>query len=444
MSLFDPSINSLAEGTVGLATWEWTPATDTLVWTSGQLEIYSRPTQEIDSTPAWESMVHPEDRLRLRSAVEQALENGTGFRERFRVAGRDGKTLWILGQGKVVQGPDGSTKVLGVNLNVTDWVDALIASETRFTATFEQAAVGIAHVGLDGSWLNVNRRCLEIVGYAREELLKMTFADITHPDDLEADWAFVRELLAGKRETYSMEKRYFAKDQSLVWVNLTVSLVKNLDGDPDYFISVIEDITLRKRVERERDELITELEERVRQRTAELEMLTLTDPLTAIANRRSFEQCLEAEWDRAVRTRQPLSVILMDVDFFKQFNDGAGHAAADEALQALAGCLRQVAQRSTDLAARYGGDEFVMVLPDTALEGAIAIAKRVQELINGRNIRNPGSSHSGLMTVSQGLATALPDSRSNAKRIMLEADRALYQAKHAGPGRIADATARLW
>jgi len=444
MSLFDPSINSLAEDTVGLATWEWTPATDRLVWTSGQLEIYSRPTQEIDSTPAWESMVHPEDRLRLRAAVERALKNGTGFRERFRVAGRDGETLWILGQGKIVQDADGSTKVLGVNLNVTEWVDALIASETRFTATFEQAAVGIAHVGLDGSWLNVNRRCLEIVGYSREELLKMTFADITHPDDLEADWAFVRELLAGQRETYSMEKRYFAKDQSLVWVNLTVSLVKKLDGSPDYFISVIEDITLRKRIERERDELIAELEERVRQRTAELEMLTLTDPLTGIANRRSFELCLEAEWDRAVRTRQPLSVILMDVDFFKQFNDGAGHTAADEALQAFASCLRQVAQRSTDLAARYGGDEFVMVLPDTGFEGAVAIAKRIQELVNGRKIRNPGSPHLGLMTVSQGLATALPDSRSNAKRIMLEADRALYRAKHSGPGRIADATARLW
>jgi two-component system, chemotaxis family, response regulator WspR len=85
-----------------------------------------------------------------------------------------------------------------------------------------------------------------------------------------------------------------------------------------------------------------------------------------------------------------------------------------------------------------------MVLPDTGLEGALAIAKRVQELVNRRRIRNPGSSHSGRMTVSQGLATAVPDSRSNAKRIMLEADRALYRAKHAGPGRIADASARLW
>jgi diguanylate cyclase (GGDEF)-like protein/PAS domain S-box-containing protein len=442
MLALDPQLVALAQENTRTATWEWTEATDELRWTSGQTEIYSRPAHEINSTEAWESLVHPDDRERLRSAVENALRTGTGYRERFRVAGRDGATLWILGYARVVRDPDHSTRLVGVNLDMTDWVDALIASETRFTATFEQAAVGIAHVALDGTWLNVNRRCAEIVGYPKEELLGLKFSDITHPDDLLADWTLVRELLQGERETYSLEKRYFIKDNRIVWVNLTVSLVRKADGSPDYFISVIEDITIRKRIENERDELIVQLEERVRQRTAELERLSLTDPLTGIANRRSFDQCLEAEWDRAVRTRQPLSLILIDVDFFKDMNDSAGHSAADDALRAVAACLRQVAQRSADLAARYGGDEFVLILPDTSAEGALGIANRVQELLERLGVRNPGSSIDSAMTVSQGVATVSPDSKGSWSSLLLEADRALYRAKQSGRGRIAVAEPR--
>ena len=442
MSSLDPQLVAMADDNARIATWEWDPSTDELRWTSGRSEIYSRPASEINSSSAWESLVHPDDRAKLRSVVETTLRDGDGYWERFRVAGKGGGTLWILGYGKVVRNPDQSVKLVGVNLDVTDWVEALIASEARFTATFEQAAVGIAHVALDGTWLNVNRRCLEIVGYPKEELLKLTFADITHPDDLETDWALVRELLECKRETYSMEKRYFTKDRRLVWVNLTVSLVKRSDGTPDYFISVIEDITIRKRIERERDELIAELEERVRERTAELEKLSLTDPLTGIANRRCFDQCLEAEWGRAVRTRQPLSIVLVDIDFFRHFNDTGGHVAADEALKAVAGCLSQVVQRSTDLAARYGGDEFVLILPDTTSEGALVIAGRVQEMIDRLRIKNPGSPISTMMTVTQGVATALPDSKGSSRGLLLEADRAMYRAKKMGRARIAVAASK--
>jgi diguanylate cyclase (GGDEF)-like protein/PAS domain S-box-containing protein len=442
MFALDPQLVALAQENTRTATWEWTEATDELRWTSGHSEIYSRPAREINCTEAWESLVHPDDRSRLRSAVENALRAGTGYRERFRVAGKDGATLWILGYAQVVRDSDHGTRLIGVNLDMTDWVDALIASETRFTATFEQAAVGIAHVALDGTWLNLNRRCAEIVGYPKEELLGLKFSDITHPDDLEADWALVRELLEGQRDTYSLEKRYFTKDRRLVWVNLTVSLVRKPDGSPDYFISVIEDITLRKRIEDERDELIVQLEERVRQRTADLERLTLTDPLTGIANRRSFDRCLEAEWDRAVRTRQPLSLILVDIDFFKNMNDSAGHSAADDALRAVAACLSQVAQRSPDLAARYGGDEFVLILPDTSAEGALRIASRVQELIEELRVANPGSAINTAMTVSQGAATASPDSKGTWSSLLLEADRALYRAKQTGRARIAVAEPR--
>ena len=128
--------------------------------------------------------------------------------------------------------------------------EALRASEERFRATFEQAAVGMAHVGLSGEWLRVNRKLCEIVGYEEGELLGLSFQDITHPDDLEADVSQVEALLRGEIETYSMEKRYLRKDGSVVWVELTVSIGRDggADGRP-YFISVVEDITERKRAE---------------------------------------------------------------------------------------------------------------------------------------------------------------------------------------------------
>jgi PAS domain S-box-containing protein len=126
----------------------------------------------------------------------------------------------------------------------------LRASEQRFRATFEQAAVGIAHVAPDGGWIRVNDRLCEIVGYPREELLEKTFQEITHPDDLDADLVQAGQLLVGDIETYSMEKRFNRKDGSIVWTNLTGSLVRDTRGEPSYFISVLEDISERKRAEK--------------------------------------------------------------------------------------------------------------------------------------------------------------------------------------------------
>jgi PAS domain S-box-containing protein len=126
---------------------------------------------------------------------------------------------------------------------------ALQASEARFAATFNQVAVGLSHVALDGTWLRVNQKLCDIVGYTYEEMQARTFQDISYPEDLDSDLKYAQQLLANERDQYSMEKRYIRKDGSLVWVNLTVSLVRDADGTPAYFISVIEDISERKRAE---------------------------------------------------------------------------------------------------------------------------------------------------------------------------------------------------
>lgn len=137
----------------------------------------------------------------------------------------------------------------------TDIAAALRESEQRFRATFEQAAVGIAHVGLDGRWLRVNQRLCEILGYIDTELQQRTFQDITYPADLNLDLDHLRKLLAGDIETYTLEKRYRRQDGSVIWAELTVALKRTPDGAPDYFISVIQDISARKELEKRlRDE----------------------------------------------------------------------------------------------------------------------------------------------------------------------------------------------
>lgn len=126
---------------------------------------------------------------------------------------------------------------------------ALAAQALRFRATFEQAAVGMAQVAPDGRWLRVNDRFCAMIGYAREELLQKTFQELTHPDDLSKDLWLVEQILSEQIRTYSMEKRYFHRDGTTVWVNLTVSLLRGAEGQPEYFIVVIDDITTRKRTE---------------------------------------------------------------------------------------------------------------------------------------------------------------------------------------------------
>lgn len=156
--------------------------------------------------------------------------------------------------------------------------NALAESERLFRATFEQAAVGIAHVAPDGSFRRINQRFCDIIGYSQEEMLSGNFQGITHPDDLEDDVGQVAQLLRGNINTYSLEKRYIRKEGDLVWASLTVSLVRNDAGAPQWFVSVIQDISERKHVEQElsayRERLkelasqLTVTEERERQRLA--------------------------------------------------------------------------------------------------------------------------------------------------------------------------------
>lgn len=136
----------------------------------------------------------------------------------------------------------------------------LALAHQTFKTTFEQASVGIAHVALDGKWLQVNQKLCDIVGYTKEEMASLTFQDITYPDDLDADLTLMDQLLAGKVPTYAMDKRYVRKDGEVVWSNLSASLVRDQQGAPQYFISIVKDVSASKRAEAELQKSKNDLE----------------------------------------------------------------------------------------------------------------------------------------------------------------------------------------
>ncbi|MGH6646909.1 PAS domain S-box protein [Aquabacterium sp.] len=172
-------------------------------------------------------------------------------------------------------------------------IGALQDSDAFFRVTFEQAAVGMAMVDLSGTWLRVNQKLADILGYTPDELKNLTFQDITHPADLDQDLGLVNQLVRGEASQYQLEKRYRRKDGGIVWVNLTVSLVRDGEGVPQYFVSVIEDIDARKQAQNSLLALRRDLEQRVVQRTASLQ--TANDMLTdAIQQRTESEAALRA------------------------------------------------------------------------------------------------------------------------------------------------------
>jgi len=167
-----------------------------------------------------------------------------------------------------------------------------------------------------------------------------------------------------------------------------------------------------------------------------LEVIATHDSLTGLANRRLFEQSLETEFGRGVRQRSPLSLIMLDIDFFKRYNDTYGHVAGDHCLVEVASALKGCCQRKTDLAVRYGGEEFAVLLPDTDINGAMDIAEQIRQSVMDKRIPHSGSP-SGSVTVSLGCYSFVPSDRDSIQVFIERADAALYQAKKSGRNRVA-------
>ncbi len=201
-------------------------------------------------------------------------------------------------------------------------------------------------------------------------------------------------------------------------------------GATDYITKPINAAILRQRVRLliERSRLFRELEEANRK----LHDLATIDGLTQVFNRRFFDDYLTREWLRSIREGLPLSLILCDIDYFKLYNDTYGHVAGDICLKKVAHAVNQAASRAADITSRYGGEEFAVILPNTSVKGAIHVAQRIQTNIEALALPHKASATSEYITVSQGIASIIPQRNNAIDEIMLAADHFLYQAKKRG------------
>lgn len=198
-------------------------------------------------------------------------------------------------------------------------------------------------------------------------------------------------------------------------------------GAVDYIVKPFHPAVVRARVKNHIE--LKQLRDR-------FEKLSLQDGLTGIANRRHYDESLQREWRRAQRNGSPLSLLMIDIDHFKRYNDHYGHLAGDDCLREVAALLAVVAIRAGDLAARPGGEEFAIVLGETATDGALQVAERVRHGVEALAIRHEDSPVAGVVTVSVGVATVTPRPNQSADYLVQLADDALYEAKSAGRNRI--------
>ncbi len=223
---------------------------------------------------------------------------------------------------------------------------------------------------------------------------------------------------------HEADYRALTADGNYVWIRDVVHVVRK-DGEVEALVGFMFDISERKKTEEELIRLNRKLEE-----------YSFTDGLTGVANRRMFDLTIEREWGSAHRECRPLSLIMFDVDYFKEYNEQYGHPGGDACLKRVAQLLAIVAGRSRDIFARYGGEEFVMLLPETDARNAIKLAEKCHQLILDEMIPHRGSKLGAYLTVSQGVSTIVPTVKDTPAAFLAQVDWLLYQAKQQGRSRI--------
>ena len=360
-------------------------------------------------------LVEAEDRHRARAVMATLAAGATPPPQDRRARSHDGRELYLRLRYSILSTDENGKRLVLMHIN--DRTAQVLADRERdaaltlFATAIDEAPIGMCLVGLDGRFLRVNPALCRLLRRDSATLLAADFQSLTYPDDLAVDLALLRETLAGERDRYELEKRFLGPDGQVIHTLLSVALVRGAGGGAAHFISQIVDLTERKRLE------------------GQLQYLADHDALTALLNRRRFEEELERELGRIRRYHRPGCLLMLDLDGFKGVNDRLGHPAGDELLRRVAAVLRD-SVRSVDVVARIGGDEFAVILPETDLAGAVAIADRLVAGVH-RQARVGAGGAEGHVTVSIGIAS-LEGAGQDRTRILAEADAAMYDAKSAG------------
>jgi diguanylate cyclase (GGDEF)-like protein/PAS domain S-box-containing protein len=374
-------------------------------------------------------LIIPEDRPIFMKAYQRLLEGAESVCAAVRMRKRDGSIVWMEGNARLMrdsatEAPKGAVVIMRDITKRKKLEDQLAASAVDFKFLEKYGADLVCRTGKDQVIEYLSPSSLELLGWNPEERVGKKVTGLVIPEDLPVFEKAYQRLLAGA-DTVTAEVRIRKKNGSIVWMEGNARLGRNPETQEiEGIVLITRDITKRKKLE------------------TQLSALALTDSLTDLFNRRAFDEALEREWKRTLREGSEMSLLLLDIDHFKQFNDQYGHQAGDDCLRAVAAAVSE-AVRVTDTVARYGGEEITVILPSTFTAGAAEVAEKIRAAVEALQLPLEGIPEGGSwVTVSVGVATALArvgGTMTMPESLLLAADNAMYKAKHEGRNRVATA-----
>jgi diguanylate cyclase (GGDEF)-like protein/PAS domain S-box-containing protein len=336
---------------------------------------------------------------------------------------KDGSNVWVLLNISIVK--DAMKKPLYYISQIQDITEKKVLqeelkkSEERFRLLAEYSSDMITMHDRKGTYLYASPACKEILQYAEDELVGKDAYLFIHPEDMEKVNEGHRTALNNAYSVFSYRIR--RKDGEYVWIESAVKFMDDIRLGEEKLIVVSRNISGRKLVE-----------QRLQEANELLQHLSTIDGLTGVSNRRTFDKRLEMEWNRGLRSSAPLSLLMLDIDFFKAYNDTYGHQGGDGCLKQIASIIQETLGRSTDLLCRYGGEEFCVILPETDKFGAKIVGEKIRTAIEVLKIPHSGSKILPWITISIGAATMIPNVYTSFMNLVSNADKAVYKAKFDG------------
>ena len=407
--------------------------------------------EEVVGKPFWEAKwwtISLNTQEQLKTAIAAAA-NGESIRYEVEILGRDAQAIAIDFSLRPILDETGRIALLiSEGRDITEYQAALqerrkAEEALRSSQDFlQKVANTVPHILylfdlLKGTSVYLNEKSATVLGYSPKEFCNADphwFINCFHPDDRHLCYDIANRFVnLNDNEVLSTEYRFRHKNGEWRWLNTReVVFARDANGSPTQILGSVEDINTRK----EAEVMLRQQAEGERLINEELQRLATLDGLTQIANRRRFDEYLESEWQRLKREQLSLSLILLDVDFFKLYNDTYGHLGGDDCLRQLASALKNIVKRPADLVARYGGEEFTIILPNTEIQGAIYVAQTIRQAVRDLAIPHAQSRVCDRVTVSLGVVSIVPNSEISPPDLINAADKALYVAKQQGRDRV--------